>query len=1013
MTVRGLDFQTFTMKFSAGLNQKADPRALEAPELAVLLDGQFDEVGGLQTRYPYTAFSTSIDGGGTIADARRLVPNGGELLLFTKDTLYSWNFAISKWVEKGTHLAIKTNETSRFVNPADQTDADRAELDGVVVFTWTVDTGGGTESVFVAAVDKETDAVIVTPTELALESRARLVALDSKILLFTKNNSAGTLVVRALDPTDVATGIASSATTVVAALNFNTYYDATRQIGSDVALVATRGSPTTSYVVATVSAALSVASATKARICDGPIAVSCSPSGTQMQIVRANAANIQGDLLTISTFADVYTGQAIGTSGTTTNQIAAAHRSVQNGGQYRCYAFWSYDEDTESYGAAGAFGTKYNWVDTGNTLGTEADFVDHVGVASRAFDHDGSVYVWLAFGLASITTINGGLSTGPEDQVFGLLQNAYFLYRDDAFLCAKAAPSVGGGYADSTGHLPGVANIDTNQYAWCGIERRLIALGGNLSGYSARAPRDIVVEFDSNEARRTARMGQTLYVTGGEILQYDGTQLVEVGKHVFPWQVDIADTAAGSLAAGTFAYQMTWRWDNARGERDRSTSGTAGQITVGASREITVTPWCNLNITHKTDNPPAAEVWRTEVNPTDDAPFYLVTNSDPTDTAGDNHYVATDSTAMAITGVVDDFDDDTLRSKEAHPENGGQLKNLVPPAATLILATDTRLFLAGIAGDPHRVIYSKYRSTNQVASFFGTLAADIPHAGGDITALALLNETVVVFRENAIYALDGAGFDNLGGGGNYVARLIAADEGAVNQESVAVTDRGVIFKSNRGWQLLNRGWGVDYIGGGVSDYDDETPLAIDVIEKQHQVRILTSARMLVFDTLQGKWAEWTISDGVHSCMWSGAHVYLTDTGPAQQQTSYASGATYGMDIETAWLARADLMGCVKVSHFQVLGEFRSSCSIQVQCARDYWKDGADTYFQDKTHTPSLAVGKPLQFRHAPSIKSVEALKIRLTVTPSGSGEAVKLTGLSFELGFEPGQYRNLASAAKQ
>lgn len=1000
MSVRGLNFQTWTMRFLAGLNQKSSPRTLDPPELSIALDVQFDDVGDLRTRYPYVALSSDILGGGTISDARRLVRNGDELLLFTKDTLYSWSPQLSKWVSKGTHLACKLTEQSRFVNPADQIDCDRAELSNAVVYAWSEGT-----SVYVAAMDKTTGAVTVTPTAIASSSRPRLVALDSKILLFTVI-AGPDLVVRALDPTDIATGIASAPTTVLANPLFDTYYDATRQIGTDAALVAVRGTPTTSYSVAKVTAALSVSTSTKARICDGPIAVSCTPDGASMQVIRSDGTNIKGDLITISAFADVYTAQAVGTAPSNPIQIAAAHRSVADSGQYRCYVIWSNGQSESTVSTS--FGTKYNWVDTGNTLGTQADFVDFTGVVSRAFDHNGRVFVWIGFAAASLTTENGVDTT----QVFGQLQNTYFLYRDDGFLCAKSTPNVAGGYATSTARLPGVANVGTNQYAWCGNERRILPLGGDLQGYSARAPRDITIEFDSNEARRCARLGETLYITGGEILQYDGAQLVECGFHVFPWQVDLIDFAAGNLEAGVYAYQPTWRWDNARGERDRSASATAGEVTMAASRETSVIGWCNLNITHKTDSPPAAEWWRTAKNPTDDAPFHLVTNPDPTDTAGANCYLSTDVSGT-LSALLDSYADSTLTVKEAHPENGGQLKNLAPPASTLILATDTRLFLAGVAGDPHRVLYSKYRATNSVASFFGTLAADIPQDGGDITALALLNETPVVFRETAIYALDGQGFDNLGGGGNYVARRVPGDFGAVNQESVAVTDRGIVFKSSKGWCLLTHGWQVQYIGGQVKDYDTETPLAVDVIEAQHHVRVLTSSRMLVFDTVIGQWYEWTVADGVHSCMWSGAHVYLTSTGAKQQATSYASGATYGIDVETAWIKPADLQGRFNTSWFLLLGEFRSSCSIRVRLARDYWKDGVDTYFQDKTHTPSLSVGVPLQVRHSPSIKETEALKIRLTVTPSGSGEAVRLSGLTFEFGLEPGLYRNLAAAAKQ
>jgi hypothetical protein len=1006
VSVRGLNWQQWAMKFVAGLDQKTDVRALAPPGLSRAVDLQMDEVGGAQTRYPYVADANSILGGSTLANCRTIVQNGDEWLLFTKDTLYSWSPQLQKWVSKGTHLACKLTEQAQFVNTTDQIDCDRAELDGTIVFAWTE--SGASSACYVAAVDKTTKNVIMQPTEIAGASRLRVVALETKILLTFEEASPGPgnqIGAYALDPASPSTALGGASTTI--ATTTNEYYDVVKIPDADQAVFAARLTPTTSYMVGTVTASLVAATSTKARTCDGPIAVSPTPDGASAQVVRGNTTNVQGDLVTISTLADVYTAQAIGTAPSNPIQIAAAHRSVADSGQYRCYVIWSNGQSESTVSTS--FGTKYNWVDTGNTLGTQDDFVDFTGVVSRAFDHEGRVYVWLGFAATSLTTA-AGLET---DQVFGQLQNTYFLYRDDVFLCAKATPNIAGGYATSTGRLPGVANVDTNQYAWCGAERRALALGGKLSGYSARAPRDILVEFDSDEARRCARLGETLYITGGEILQYDGTQLTEVGFHVFPWQLDLIDFAAGTVGAGTYAYQTTWRYDNARGERERSASATAGFVDVAANREVSVIGWCNLNITHKTDKPPAAEHWRTPVDPNDDAPFYLVTNPDPTDTAGDNCHLSTDVSGT-LSALIDSFADATLTVKEAHPENGGQLKNLSPPAASLILATDTRLFLAGVSGDPHRVLYSKYRGANQVASFFGTLAVDIPQEGGAITALALLNETVVVFRESAIYAIDGQGYDNTGGGTNYVARKVPGKVGAVSQEAVSVaTERGIYFKSKRGWYLLNHGWQVEYVGGGIVDYDSEEVLAVDAIEKQHQIRILTASRMLVLDTLVGQWFEWSISDGVHSCMFDGAHAYLTSTGPKTQATSYASGATYGIDIETAFIRLNDLQGYGAVDYFDLLGEFRSACTVRIRLARDDWKDGADTYFQDKTHTPSLTAGKPLELRHRPSIRQCKSLKVRITVTPSSSGEAVKLTGLAFMLGVQSGLNRNLLTAQKQ
>jgi hypothetical protein len=1010
--MNGLNWQTWHMRFAAGLNQKADPRTLEMPELAVCKDAMFDKLGGLQTRYPFALTSNSIFGGGTLSDWRVVAENGDELLLFTKDTLYSWNAQLSKWVAKGTHLAVKIDETPRFVTPGDQVDGDRAELSGTIVYAWTELLGSSSKG-YVAAIDKTTGNVLMAPTPLAgSAARLRLTALSTKILLTFYDGTNG-LYAYALDPAAPATALAGSSTTVTNT-NYGTYYDITRVAGADQAVFAARRNPTTSYIVGTVTAGLVVATSTKARTCDGPIAVSCSPTGTQVQVIRtvdgggSVTTDIKGDLITISTLADVYTAQAVGTAdrgASSMKQVAAAHRSTQDSGQYRCYAFWT----TTEIGDASDWKSKSNWVDTGNTLGTEATFLRRLGIGSRAFSYNGRVYFW---GVFAGTSSVGYRSAGTQ------LQNSYFLYRDDGFLVAKATYQRAGGFAYSVGCLPNVQlTSGSTVFSWCGTERRLVPVGQAGYGYSDRGPRDITFTFDSNEARRTARLGRTLYITGGEILQYDGQQLVEVGFHVFPWTFTASGTT-GNLLDGTYAVKPTLRWDNSVGDLDRSTTATAAEETIsGGPAGISIGNLVPLYITHKTNI--TTEIWRTLKDPTDDAPFYRVTSSDPAVTSNPNRYLTNDPTASYEPTFEDALVDDDAGDLETNPENGSVLISISPPAASIILATETRLFLAGVAGDPDRIWYSKQRSDGQIAAFNAALVANVPPEGGAIKALAIHNETLTVFRERAIYAMPGDGFDNGMGGSNYgPARVVSHDVGAVSQESIAITERGIVFHSSKGKWLLNTGWQIEYIGGPVSDYDSEAPLAVQTVAAKHEIRWLTSSRMLVLNTLAGQWSEWTVGDGLHACMWKGQHVYLASSGPKLEQTTYA-GVDYGMDIETAWIKLADLQGYGKVDHFHILGEYRSAHRLQIKCARDYWKDGDGTFFQTKVWTVSpTTVGARETVKHAPSTKQLEAIKIRITALGPGTdaaptGEALRLTGLSFELGFERGLNRMLPSAQKQ
>jgi hypothetical protein len=1006
-----MSWQPLQLPFAAGLNQKADPRALPAPELLKCYDGQFDELGGIQTRKPLAEMGIEIDPSTNVENFRRIVSNGNELLAFSKDSLYSWNAQAETWVSRGTHLAVKTEEATVFATTGDQTDCDRAELGGTIFYSW-MDGPTAPAYGYVAAIDSVTGSVLMAPT-LVSGYRIRLTALTTKVLL-SYYDGVGGIYAYALDPADPATALAGAPVTLCNGGSggvVGPYHDVARVPGADQAAFVVSEASDTQYVVGTVTAALTVARSAKARNSTNVVAISVDPTGAQAQVVRVDSG-IKGDLITLSTLADVFTAQAIGTLSGTCAQIAACHRSTQDSAQYRCYVYWTGSQDDTT----ASWTTKYNWVNTGGTLGTQATFVTRAGVTSRAFDHEGRIFVWLAFGGAAQYT------GAPAALYQAELQNTFFLYRDDAFLCAKACAGRAAGFSESQGFLGGVQSTDDG-YAWCGGESTRLNLSNNVTNYSAREPKLVRVNFDSNEARRCVRLGRTLYITGGEILQYDGRQLTEVGFHLFPWNITNATQGASGLADGVYAYKASYRWMNAAGETERSAAPVTVTTTVsGGPKQISVQELPELNVTHKADRPVAIEVWRTAVNPTTDAPYYLITSPDPNDVAATaNEYLqsAVDGTVEA---VVDEMADATAIAKETNPENGGFIENIAPPAATIIAASVDRIFLAGVAGDPDRIWYSKLRNEGEVVAFHESLTASIPHEGGAITGLGFLNETLVVFRETAVYALPGEGYDNTGGGQNYgPARIISAEVGAENHESVALEPGGLVFQSSKGKYRVNRGWALEYIGGPVSDYDDEEVLAVHVVESQHQIRWVTGERVLVHDYLAGQWSEWTIADSVHACLWRSQWLVLKSDGGPYRQCEWDDAdaqIAYGLDVETAWIKMNDLQGACRVRRFLILGEYRGAHYLRVRVARDY----ATTYFDDVVWTVSpTTVGGPEQVKHGPSIQQCQAFKVRISaasgpevegVVPPATTEALKLTGLGLEVGIRPGLHRRIPVAQK-
>lgn len=1010
MSLSGLDFQPVFLPFAAGLQTKAHAFALDPPGLTVCKNAEFDESGALRLRKPYASIGTNIYPSGTLSSVRKLAVTGNELLAFTATGLYAWSETLTAWISRGEHLAVATTETALFGNTSDQVFVDRAELSGVAVYVWTEVQAGATLC-YAAARDTVTGATVIAPTSLGgATSRPRAIATDS--VIFVTWVSAG-IGLKAATVNPAAPAISGLVTINASEEN----YDAVRHPSADQIVVVTRPTLGTSYTVATVTTGGTVTSSTKARTADGVVALACAPSGVdRVQVVRTDTSGgtdyVLGDLLVLSTLADVYTGQSIGDiTATTLNQIACAFRSTTVGGFYRCYVFWSVAEADATNDLASS-GVKTNYVDTNNAVGTAGTLVYRQGLASRAFDYNGRVYVWTVFAAA-----NNADATPIGFEV--PVQSSCYLYRDDTDYTArdgdyfaKAAWLRAGGYGYHTGHLAGVALVSgTTGYAWATTERGFTDLGGYFStaGYGGRSPRDVLFTFDSDDARRVAQVGRTLYVSGGLLLQYDGEGLTEVGFEQFPWFIRCAQGGAGSIAAGDYSYKLSLRWDNARGETERSTTAIGQRLTLAASKQATW--WASrLRVTKKrgTRRAPAVEMWRTRVNPTNDSPFYLTTSRDPSAT-GDNGYVANDPAAtLGVADQSDDFTDAVLITKEQHPENGAVLPRFAPPPASILVASDARLFLAGVPGDASAVWYSLLRNEGEIVGFHGDLRFALPASAGPITGLALQAETLVAFTASAIYVIPGDGFDNTGNGSNYgPPRLISADLGALSHDTIAQTPAGLVFCSRKGWYRLTTGWDLEYIGAPVEGFNGDTWVAAQVVEAQHHVRLLSASRMLAWDYLVGQWSEWTETGGRDLATWRGSAMLL-DSAPKKQATTFAA-ATYDLDVETAWIKVGGPQGFARIRRMMVLGEYDPTDLVRLRVGFDY----ADAYTDDKTFAlTDLAAGGPAQFRHGPSRQRVESMRVRVTLTPTAL-TAMTLVGLALDAAPRRGLHARLPAAQKK
>jgi hypothetical protein len=999
-----LQYTNVHIPLAAGLDTKSDPRALQPPALTRALNVEFTELGGIQKRKPYAALATDIEGGGTLSNIRRLATYRDELLAFTDTKLYSWSPSLETWQDRGEHLAASVTERSLFGSTAEQSFCDRAELDGIAIYMWTEGSDpSDPDRLMIAALDVETGAVVYGPRTWTEDgnARPRLLAGDTVVFAFVYETSGGELFASAIDPHDILNTSGQSSVDTTAAGPYDV------AVSGDTAYFAAQQDTSTSYRIGTVNAAGTVASQLHARTCDGPIAIAVAPSGV-VAVIR-DASTIRGDVFTagLTSIAD---NAGVGGYSGTLNQLTAAFKEIAEvDGEYRCFAFWSAAQTT----GTSDFLTDVGWVETdGSGSGTSDDLVHRIGVASHAFGRGAHVYFWGAFAAATIA----------ENNPLVGVQNAYLLIRDDGEVIARAVQDVAGGFGLLNGHLGTVQDLGSSRYGWAGLERGLLTGDAGSTSYAARSPREVVLSMDSLDARRSAELGRTLYLSGSIPAQYDGEGVAAIGFIIYPWafsNIIFGSPDSGDLEGGAYSWLGTAAWENAAQEMDRSTStarandGPAALPGTGTDADMDILP---LPVTGKPSDrgPVRFEVWRTLKNPAVGAPLYRITDVDPSEDTGANRYIENDPTAAFFT-FIDDLSDDDAASREQILPPGVELEDLPPASASIIVAGTDRIFLAGIANEPNQIRYSKIRQDGRVASFHDGNRITLPASGGPVTALAVLNETLIAFCESAIYALPGDGFDNLGAGQNFgPPRTISVDVGAQSQEAIGVTSDGIVFHGSKGWHLLTLGGGVQYIGGPVEDFDADEFVAVHVLEGQHQIRCLSTARCLVYDTVAGQWAEWELEDAVGAVIWQGAYVYATASGVFSERSDY-TGVDYSIDIETAWIKVADqLQNFGRWRRAVLLGERRdTSFAVRVRIGRNY----ATGYFDDRTKVLTGSVGAPLQFSHRPKYGRAQALRFRITdmaadAESAPDSEGMKLTGLSLNVGIKRGLPR-FAAALKQ
>lgn len=897
-------WQTASIPFAVGLQTKMADAAIPVEALSVLENGVFTKTGSVKKRAGYREIPSYTETDTLDGNSRGLVALGDTVSLVTDNRIYSQDDH-GLWFDRGKYLAVTYREHEVAHANRNQTASDVAVANNVAVVVWKY----ATNSLYFQAFDATTYAPLSAVTALATANadHPSAVAINGTILLCYSDTSADSVKARLIQTGQLQQSIAT-ATTVTIAADLTT---TTRR------WAICEGTPGEAWLVWQT---------------DGSAAL-----GTGIGLAKFNSAGTQVDQVLVTSdvptcppgvFYNAGTGVVLVAwtlaswrgyreyTGTTLNPVdSAVEVSTTQADRVTC------GPDTAYYETSSTSNSSVEIYRVSQTLST---VVRHAHLGSHGFSLFDSPIIVLAH------------------QSQSGVQNAYYLY---SYLgeCLGAMFQGVANDRQSSPELPHYANGCMT----LGFRRQL-----NIDNFVAQYAHTGIklVKFTADGLVSAAQHGNSAYVSGCQLWQYDGSGTFEAGFHMFP-DVHATSGLASTDANGEnlldgvqYNYRFYYEWYAANGELIRSAYMQRAITTSFASGEgkVTITIPTLRHTLKSATHSKAAEVSIVVYRDAGDSGglvFFRVSSSDPADAdntgATDNAYLTNDFAADTVTfvdNIADGTDSGELETFERDWGSEAILINAPIPGPELVVANADRLFIAG-GGVPSGVVLPSKTYQPEIAAGFST-ELQLTTVGDDITGLASVNGAVVVFTEDEIYAAPGPGQDNTGGGNPYVPERITTDAGCISSGSVVEFPQGLMFQSSKGIYALGQDFDVGYIGAPVERYNSQNISAAHTIPDTNEVVFLSdNGTTLLYDYQYNQWGTFTHHGGLAAARYGNDYAYVRNDGAVWVRTpgEYTdAGSPIITRVRTGRFRPNGLQGWFKLRSVSILGEYKSPHSLRVR-----------------------------------------------------------------------------------
>ena len=679
------------------------------------------------------------------------------------------------------------------------------------------------------------------------------------------------------------------------------------------------------------------------------------------------------------------------------------------------------------------------------TVSSPTTILRSVDLASKAFiGPTGTVYMLVAYGVTSSPTSSN--------------QPSYFLIDSTGNIYMRLAYSNGGGYYP-TEVLPTVSQLDNSYFVPYLYADFLTTV--NKTTNSALPANAIYTQLGVNLAtfqindnhQYSSQIANTLHLTGGQLWMYDGANVVEHGFQVWPEDVQAVWSASGgSMAAlpvsgGTntnaYFYQFCYEWTDNQGNLHRSAPSIPIAVTTtGSGTTGSVTLYIpTLRLSYKTSVRIVGYRWSQGQQV-----YYEFTSVlNPVLNANGSSATwatsSTSSTGIDFATILDTQSDSQILGNTPLYTNGGVVEDIAAPASIASTLFNNRLFLID-AEDQNLLWYSKQVieavpvEMSDLLTIYVAPTTGTQGSTGTCTALAPMDDKLIIFKSDAAYYINGQGPDNTGANSTFSDPIfITSSVGCNNPNSIVLMQKGLMFQSDgKGIWLIGRDLSTQYIGAPVEAFNGYTVLSAQSIPGTNQVRfVLNNNITLVYDYFFNQWGTFTNINAISSTLFNRYDTYLSTTGQIFQETpgSYVDGSSpVLLSFTTAWISVAGLQGFERFYFLYLLGTYASPFKLNVQMAYDYNSSPSQNVLvSPDNYTPSWGgdnnwgsnsgwggPGNSFQVRVFPSNQKCETFQISVNEVfdpnlGTAPGQGLSLSGMNIVVGVKKGYRTQRASTS--